>query len=75
MQEIQVQSLGQDDPLEKEAATHASILAWEIPWTEEPYRLHSMGWQRVRYVLATKPPPPYYLLVVLIVSPFCQVIY
>ena len=36
MQEIQVQSLGQEDPLGKEMATHSSILAWEIPWTEEP---------------------------------------
>ena len=45
MQEIQVQSLGQDDPLEKEAATHASILAWEIPWTQEPGGLQSMGSQ------------------------------
>ena len=36
MQEMQVQSLGQGDPLEKETATHSSILAWEIPWTEEP---------------------------------------
>ena len=36
MQEIQVQSLGQEDPVEKEMTTHSSILAWEIPWTEEP---------------------------------------
>ena len=36
MQKMQVQSLGQEDPLEKETATHSSILAWEIPWTEEP---------------------------------------
>ena len=36
MQEMQVQSLGQEDPLEKEMATHSSILAWEIPWTEKP---------------------------------------
>jgi len=43
MQETQVQSLGQEDPLEKEMATHCSILAWEIPWTEEPGRLQSMG--------------------------------
>ena len=48
MQETQVQSLGQDDLLEKEMATHSSILAWKIPWTEEPGRLHSMGSQRVR---------------------------
>ena len=50
MQEMQVQSLGQEDPLEKEMATHCSILAWEIPWTEEPGRLQSMGSQRVRHV-------------------------
>ena len=47
MQETQVQSLGQEDPLEKEMATHSSILAWEIPWTEEPGRLQSMGWQEL----------------------------
>ena len=41
-----VQSLGQEDPLEKEVATHSSILAWEIPWTEEPGRLQSMGSQK-----------------------------
>ena len=45
-QEIQVQSLGQEDPLE-EMATHSSILAWRIPWTEEAGRLQSMGSQRV----------------------------
>ena len=54
MQEIQVQSLGQEDPLEKEMATHASILAWEIPSTEEPARLQSMGSQRVGHDLVTK---------------------
>ena len=42
-QETQVHSLGQEDPLEKEIATHSSILAWEIPWTEEPGGLQSMG--------------------------------
>ena len=42
MQETQVRSLGQEDPLEKEMATHSSILAWGIPWTEEPGRLQSM---------------------------------
>ena len=47
MQEIQVQSLGREDLLEKEMATHSSILAWEIPWTEEPGGLQSIGWQRV----------------------------
>ena len=43
MQEIQVWSLGQEDPVEKGVATHSSILAWRIPWTEEPDGLHSMG--------------------------------
>ena len=43
MQEMWVRFLGQEDPLEKEMATHSSILAWEIPWTEEPGGLHSMG--------------------------------
>ena len=47
MQETWVQSLGQEDPLEKEMTTHSSILAWEILWTEEPGRLQSMGSQRV----------------------------
>ena len=45
MQEPRVQSLGQEDPLEKEMATHSSILAWRIPWTKEPGRLQSMGSQ------------------------------
>ena len=40
------ESLGQEDPLEKEMATHSSILAWEIPWTEEPGGLHSMGLEK-----------------------------
>ena len=48
MQEIWVQSLGWDDPLEKEIATHSSILAWRIPWTEELDRLQPMGLQRVQ---------------------------
>ena len=42
-QETQVQSLGQEDPLEKAMATHSNILAWKIPWMEEPGRLQSMG--------------------------------
>ena len=46
-QETQVQSLGQKDLLEKDMATHSSILAWKIPWTEEPGRLQYMGSQRV----------------------------
>ena len=49
VQETQVQSLGQEDPLEKEIATHSSILAWTIPWTEEPGGLQSMGLLRVRH--------------------------
>ena len=47
MQEKQVPSLGQEDPLEKEMAAHSSILTWEIPWTEEPGGLQSMGLQKV----------------------------
>ena len=54
MQEMVVQSLGQEDSLEKEMATHSNIIAWEIPWTEEPGRLPSMGSQRVGHNLATK---------------------
>ena len=52
-QETQVQSLGQEVPLEKEIATHSSILSWRIPWTEEPGALYSMGSQRVRHDQAT----------------------
>ena len=47
--ETQVRSLGQEDSLEKEIATHSSILAWKIPWTEVPVRLQSMGSQGVRH--------------------------
>ena len=47
MQEMRVQSVGQEDPLEEEMATHSSILAWRIPWTEEPGKPQSMGSQRV----------------------------
>ena len=54
MQETWVQFLGQEDPLEKETATHSSILAWEIPRTEEPGALQSMGCKRVRHNLETK---------------------
>ena len=49
MRETGVQSLSWEDPLEKEMATHSSILAWRIPWREEPGRLQSMGLQRVRH--------------------------
>ena len=48
-QETQVQTLGQENPLEKGMATHSSILAWIIPWTEEPGELQAMGLLRVRY--------------------------
>ena len=49
MQETQVQPLGWEDLLEKEMATHSSILAWKIPWMEEPSELQSMGSQKVRH--------------------------
>ena len=49
MQETQVQSLGEEDPLEEGMVTHSSILAWRIPWTEKPGRLQSMGLKRVRH--------------------------
>ena len=54
MQETRVQSLGQEDPLKKEMATHSSILAWKIPWTEEPGRLQAMGLQIVGQDLMTE---------------------
>ena len=49
MQEVRVQSLGQEDALEKDMATHSSILAWRIPCTEEPGRLQSIGSQKVEH--------------------------
>ena len=49
IQETQVRSLGQDDPLEKKVATHSSILTWRLAWAEEPGRLQSMEFQRVRH--------------------------
>jgi len=48
IQEMRVQSLGWEDPLDEDMATHSSILAWRIPWTEEPGGLQSMGSQKVR---------------------------
>ena len=57
MQKMLAQSLGRKDPLEKEMATHSSILAWEIPWSEEPGGLQSMGSQRVGHNVATKQQP------------------
>ena len=53
-QETWVQSLGGEDPLEKEMTPHSSMLAWSIPWTEEPGGIQSMGSQRVRHDLATE---------------------
>ena len=52
--EMQVQSLGQESPLKEEIAAHSSILAWEIPYTEEPGELQSMGWQKAGHDLAAK---------------------
>ena len=57
VQETQVRSLGWEDPLENGMATHSSILAWEILWTEQPAGYSPLGHKRVRYDLATKPPP------------------
>ena len=62
MQETRVQFLGWEDPLEKEMATHSSILAWRIPQTEEPGRLQSMGLQESEHNLVTKSPSPELLL-------------
>ena len=53
VQETQIRSLGREDPLEKEMATHCSILAWKVPWTEEPGGLQSMGSQRAGHDGAT----------------------
>ena len=54
MQETWILSLGWEDPPEKEMVTHSSILAWEIPWTEELGRIQPMGLQRVRHKLSTE---------------------
>ena len=59
---------GQEDPLEKEIATHSSILAWKIPWTEEPGGLYFMGSQRVRHDLATKQQQTEYVGTTLVVQ-------
>ena len=53
-QEMRVLSLGQEDPLEEEMATYSSILAWKVPWTEEPGELQSTGLQRAEHDLATE---------------------
>ena len=54
MQETQLRSLGWKDPLEEEMATHSSILAWRIPWTEEPGRFQPLGLQKLEHDLATE---------------------
>ena len=54
MQDMRVQFLGWEDPLKKQKATHSSILAWRIPWTEEPGRLQSMGSQKFGHNLTTE---------------------
>jgi len=62
IKEMWVRSLGQEDPPEKKMATHSSILAWRIPWTEEPGGLQSLGLQESDTTEATKPPLPWGLL-------------
>ena len=61
-QETWVRPLSRKDPLEEGMATHSSIFAWRIPWTEQPGGLQSMGLQRAGHDLVTKPPPPPYCL-------------
>ena len=68
MQETWVQSLGQEDPLEKETATHSGILAWEIPWTVAPGGLQSMGLSELD-IVAKLPPPPIIIAMLIIVKP------
>ena len=68
MQETWVQSLGQEDPLEKETVTHSGILAWEIPWTAAPGGLQSMGLSELD-IVAKLPPPPIIIAMLIIVKP------
>ena len=72
--ETQVQSLGREDPLEKEMATHSSTLAWKIPWTEEPGRLWSMGSQRVGYNWVTSFSFPFSLVTAYMIHIKCMFI-
>ena len=58
MKDMRIQSQGQEDPLEKEMATHSSIRAWKTPWTEKTGEATVHGVARVGHELATKPPPP-----------------
>ena len=69
MQEIQVRSLGWEDPLEKEMATHSNILAWKIPWIEETGRLQPMGLERVRHDWACMHTAVYTLLELPVTEP------
>ena len=62
MRETWVRSLGWEDPLEKEMAIHSNTIAWEIPWTEEPGRLQSMGSKRVRHNLVTQQQQQYIVI-------------
>ena len=71
-QETWVQSLGQEDPLKKEMATHFSILAWRIPWTEESGGLQSKESQRVGHNRVTKPTSPHQVEEVNCVLPTCM---
>ena len=72
MHETRVWSLGREDPLKKEMATHSSVFAWEIPWTEEPGGLQSVGLQRVGHDLVIKQQQPLKLLKLLrIPKSFC----
>ena len=68
MQDTQVWSLGWEDPLEKGMATHSSILAWRIPWTEEPGGLQSMGLQRIGHDWTIN---TFFLLTVVFITPLC----
>ena len=68
MQETRVWSLGQEDPLEEETANHSSILAWEIPWTDEPDGLQSIGSQRVWHDLVTKQQELFFGIISVLVS-------
>ena len=65
MQEMRVQPLGQEDPLEEEMAIHSGILAWEIPWTEEPGGLQSRGLQRVGHNLVTESQTQKWLFIII----------
>ena len=58
MQETQVQSMGWEDPLQKAMATHSSILAWEVPWTEKPDGYSPWSFKRIRHELVIEQPPP-----------------